>query len=133
MIRDITKEDLNDINELLKKLNYELTINFFDDEFIFGKVYEDKKICGVVIYHKIYERIEIDYIIVDDLYKNKGIGTKLLNSIDTNNIINITLEVRESNIPAINFYKKNGFTEVALRKNYYKEENGILMIKNLGE
>ena len=48
-------------------------------------------------------------------------------------VINITLEVRESNLSAINFYKKNGFNEITKRKNYYKDENGILMLKNLGE
>ena len=33
----------------------------------------------------------------------------------------------------INFYLKNGFKEVTRRKNYYKDEDGILMIKKLGE
>ena len=52
---------------------------------------------------------------------------------DSYKLDNITLEVRESNKEAINFYLKNGFKEVTRRKNYYKEEDGILMIKNLGE
>ena len=46
-------------------------------------------------------------------------------------VINITLEVRVSNIPAINLYKKFGFREVALRKYYYGDEDGILMEKQV--
>ena len=49
------------------------------------------------------------------------------------NLTNITLEVRESNERARRFYLKNGFKEVTKRKNYYNDEDGILMIKNLGD
>ena len=45
----------------------------------------------------------------------------------------VTLEVRESNIPARNLYEKHGFQAVGLRKNYYDspKENAILMTKFL--
>lgn len=41
----------------------------------------------------------------------------------------LTLEVRESNIPAISLYEKHGFKTVGLRKNYYDKpkENALLM------
>lgn len=41
----------------------------------------------------------------------------------------VTLEVRESNEPARNLYKKHGFTDVGRRKNYYDmpTEDAILM------
>ena len=44
-------------------------------------------------------------------------------------IKNIFLEVRESNQTAINFYKKNKFKEISIRKNYYSKptENAIIM------
>ena len=48
-----------------------------------------------------------------------------------NRVINITLEVRISNEIARNMYKKFGFREVALRKFYYGDEDGILMEKNI--
>ena len=43
--------------------------------------------------------------------------------------MDIFLEVRESNQVAINFYKKNKFKEISVRKNYYSEpnENAIIM------
>ncbi len=47
-----------------------------------------------------------------------------------NNMIKyITLEVRESNLPAINLYKKFLFESIGVRKNYYQDnsENAIIM------
>ena len=45
----------------------------------------------------------------------------------------VTLEVRASNAPAIELYKKHGFVPVGLRKNYYDlpREDAILMTKFL--
>lgn len=46
-----------------------------------------------------------------------------------NNINSLTLEVRESNIPAQSLYKKHGFKEEGIRKNFYNnpKENAIIM------
>ena len=48
-----------------------------------------------------------------------------------NHVVNITLEVRISNEVARSLYKKFGFREVALRHNYYGDEDGILMEKQV--
>jgi ribosomal-protein-alanine N-acetyltransferase len=79
--------------------------------------------------------MEIDNIKVDEEYQNQGIGTKLMeyliNIAIKNHVMNITLEVRVSNNIARKLYKKFGFREVALRKYYYGDEDGILMEKNV--
>jgi len=97
-------------------------------------IMEDKSI-GYLEYSLIYDRMEIDNFFVLDEYRNQGIGTKLLAhlvSLAINyRVINITLEVRISNHIAINLYKKFGFREVALRKYYYGDEDGILMEKQV--
>lgn len=95
----------------------------------------DNKTIGYLEYSLIYDRIEIDNIKVEEEYRNQGIGTKLMTylvgmAIDLR-VINITLEVRVSNEIARNLYKKFGFREVALRKYYYGDEDGILMEKNV--
>ena len=134
MIRELEEKDFIKVNELLKDFNYELNKESFDNDFLKTLVYEDGFIKGVLVYQYIYNRAEIDYIIVDNNYRKLGIATKLLKHLeDSYKLDNITLEVRESNKYAINFYLKNVFKEVAKRKNYYKDEDGILMIKNLGE
>jgi len=134
MIRELEEKDFINVNELLKDFNYELNKESFNNDFLKTLVYEDGFIKGVLVYQYIYNRAEIDYIIVDNNYRKLGIATKLLKYLeDSYKLDNITLEVRESNKEAINFYLKNGFKEVTRRKNYYKDEDGILMIKNLGE
>ena len=134
MIRELDEKDFIKVNELLKDFNYELNKESFDNDFLKTLVYEDGLIKGVLVYQYIYNRAEIDYIIVDNNYRKLGIATKLLKYLeDSYKLDNITLEVRESNKEAISFYLKDGFKEVTRRKNYYKDEDGILMIKNLGE
>ena len=96
---------------------------------------EDDKVIGVLNYSLIYDRMEIDNIKVEESHRGKGIGTKLMSylvslAIETR-VVNITLEVRVSNNIARNLYKKFGFREVALRKFYYGDEDGILMEKQV--
>ena len=91
----------------------------------------EDKVIGYLDYSLIYDRMEIDNFLVNPLYRNKGIGNKLMTYLidiaNKINVDNITLEVRVSNIVAINLYKKYGFLEVAIRKYYYGDEDGILM------
>ena len=95
----------------------------------------DEESVGYLEYSLIYDRMEIDNIKVLEEYRGQGIGTKLMAylvslAIDYK-VDNITLEVRVSNEIARNLYKKFGFREVALRKYYYGDEDGILMEKNI--
>ena len=104
----------------------------------FGKYVEyieDNKTVGKLKYSIIYDRMELDDIFVEEAYRGKGIGIKLMSyliseAIDKN-VVNITLEVRVSNDIARNLYKKFGFREVALRKFYYGNDDGILMEKQV--
>lgn len=97
-------------------------------------VIEDK-IIGYLEYSLIYDRIEIDNFSVLEEYRNQGVGAKLMSYLVSLaislRVVNITLEVRVSNNIAINLYKKYGFKEVALRKYYYGDEDGILMEKQV--
>ena len=134
MIREIEEKDFIEVNRLLDNFNYKLNKESFNNDFLKTLVYKDNFIKGALVYQYIYNRVEIDYIIVDNNYRKMGIATKLLKYLENSyKLDNITLEVRESNKEAINFYLKNGFKEVTKRKNYYNDEDGILMIKNLGE
>jgi ribosomal-protein-alanine acetyltransferase len=96
---------------------------------------EKDKVIGFLLYSLIYDRIEIEQFEVTTKERRKGIGNKLLNYLiekcQDNNIKNITLEVKEDNIPAINLYKKYGFKKVSIREKYYDGINGLLMEKTL--
>lgn len=96
---------------------------------------EKDKIIGFLLYSLIYDRIEIEQFEVITKERRKGIGDKLLKYLiekyqDTD-IKNITLEVKEDNIIAINLYKKYGFKNVSTREKYYDGINGLLMEKTL--
>lgn len=95
----------------------------------------DKNIVAFIQYEDIYDRFELDNIYVLEEYRNKGIASILIefmiNDGKNKKITNITLEVREDNVKAINLYKKYGFVEKTIRNNYYDNCNGILMEKEM--
>ena len=92
------------------------------------------KVVGFINYYEIYDRIEIANFNVLPYFQNHGIGTKLIKYVVDKykeKFKNITLEVRSDNEKAIKLYKKIGFVEKAIRKNYYNDVDGILMEKEL--
>ena len=95
----------------------------------------DDKSVAYLEYSLIYDRMELDNIQVDEDYRNQGIGTKLMAHLVSlaieYRVENITLEVRVSNEIARELYKRFGFREVALRKDYYGDEEGNLREKNV--
>lgn len=113
------ESDKTEVNPFLKTIEYVI-----DDE-----------VVGYLNYMLIYDRMEIDNFYVLESCRNKGIGSKLLSYLISlaieNRVVNITLEVRISNEVARDLYKRFGFREVALRKFYYGDEDGILMEKQV--
>lgn len=131
MIKEIT--DIEIINNYLA--NFNTSINNIG-VFSHYCVYElEGKIVGFINYDLIYDRLELIYIFVEENYRRLKIASKLLDYMinigKDNECINITLEVRVGNIGAISFYSANGFKEVAKRENYYNNEDGLLMIREL--
>ena len=84
---------------------------------------------------QVYIMLLIINIFVEKEHRGKGLGTKLMSYLITKaiekQVVNITLEVRISNEIARDLYKRFGFREVALRKYYYGDEDGILMEKQV--
>lgn len=68
-------------------------------------------------------------------YRGRGIAKALIEKQFENKMDFITLEVRESNLPAINLYKKTGFENVGIRPNFYSNptENAVIMTKYFDE
>ena len=131
MIRFYKDGDYDSVNRLL--FSFDTNINLNTNPYYKCLVYEEKGILGVIVFEEIYERIELDYIIVDNSYRRRGIASKLMDFLieysNNNNIINITLEVNENNLSAINLYKKYRFEVVSRREKYYKDKDAILMIR----
>lgn len=68
-------------------------------------------------------------------YRHQGIAAALIERQLENPMDFITLEVRQSNTPAINLYAKMGFESVGIRPNFYSNptENAIIMTRNLNK
>ena len=78
---------------------------------------------------------EIQTISVDPDYQRLGVGTqifsKLIDTIKERGSNLIYLEVRPSNVAAINLYKQFGFRVVSTFKNFYGNEDAFIMVRNL--
>ena len=96
---------------------------------------ENDIVLGYLKYSFVYDRLEILDVFVNEDSRGNGIGNSLMSylvSVAINNhVVNITLEVRKSNDIARSLYRKFGFREVALRRFYYGDEDGILMEKQV--
>ncbi len=86
------------------------------------------KIVGYLGGHLICGQLDITRVAVLPLFRRKGIAAALFKEA-AEHCERITLEVRESNAAAIALYKKIGFKEDCVRKNYYSApiENAVLM------
>jgi ribosomal-protein-alanine N-acetyltransferase len=77
----------------------------------------------------------INNVAVDESYRRQGIADELLLSLEefclSRQAESMTLEVRESNLPAISLYEKHGYQMEGCRKNFYRDptENGLIMTK----
>lgn len=93
----------------------------------------DNKIIGFAGLWVICDEGHITNIAVHPQYRGNGIGSKLVESLINNSnswyINSLTLEVRATNEIAQNLYKKYGFKEEGIRKNYYSDnkEDAIIM------
>ena len=93
----------------------------------------NSEIIGFIIFSPINPEAHILSISVIKKIQSKGVGSLLLRSMldqcKAMNYKKIFLEVRTSNLQAINFYQKFGFIKDAIRDNYYTDnsEDALLM------
>ncbi|RRD38492.1 ribosomal-protein-alanine N-acetyltransferase [Fusobacterium nucleatum] len=136
MIIKLTSNDVDYIEQIFNlekeifknsafNIDYLKTLIKNDSSFIYIYLI-DNQVCGYLMVLDSIDVYEILAIATVEEYRNKGIAQELLDKIKTKDIF---LEVRESNQVAINFYKKNKFNQISIRKNYYSEpnENAIIM------
>lgn len=93
----------------------------------------DDKIVGYAGFWSVLGEGQITNIAVLKEYRRNKIAYKMLSSLIDRakelKLGTLSLEVRESNIPAINLYLGMDFKKVGTRKNYYKNptEDAVLM------
>ena len=100
---------------------------------------EGMKVIGFAILSVSIEESHLLNIGLTASKRGQGLGKELLEKIimaaEVMGSKKIFLEVRISNVIAIDLYKTSGFKEIGLRKNYYRTKEGredaILMSKSL--
>jgi len=92
-------------------------------------------VAGYLIAWKVSDEIQLNSIAVKKDLRKKGIGNRLLSELTLNDsekkFTSIFIEVRSRNSDAVNFYTDNGFTKTGVRKNYYNDDDALLMEKKL--
>ena len=143
LIRDAVPDDLDALEELEKECfslpwTREQLRNELPDgmhEFLAAEV--DGKVAGYVGMMCVLDEGYISNVAVRPDVRRQGLGDGLIEAMLQTaaalSLAFVTLEVRESNAPAIALYQKHGFEAVGLRKNYYDlpKENALLMTKYL--
>ncbi len=100
-------------------------------------VAEQTELVGYIGMQHILDEGYLANVAVDSAYRRSGVGAALLQRLlafaQQEKLAFITLEVRQSNQPAIRFYQKYGFEVVGRRRNFYESptEDALLMTKFL--
>lgn len=95
--------------------------------------------AGYIGMHIVLDECYIANIAVKSEFRRKGIADRLLSYAQdfakSEDCAFISLEVRVSNLPAIELYKKHGYITQGERKNFYRnpEENAFIMTKTFSE
>ena len=125
-IKSVIKGDILKLIEIEKDIfDYPASIKDFENY-----LYQDtikiwkistQKIIGFVIFYHIRDEIEIIQIGIMKSFQRKNYGSLIVNKIKKlKDIRKIFLEVSVANTQAINFYLKNGFKKIGIRKAYYR-------------
>jgi ribosomal-protein-alanine N-acetyltransferase len=93
----------------------------------------DCPVAGFCAFWLVVGQAHINNLAVRPELRGRGLGKQLLASIiaeaERLGAVELTLEVRASNTPAIQLYKGAGFTQEAVRENYYTKpvEDALLL------
>lgn len=144
ILRDMTEADLDAVLRIEREVHaHPWTAGNFSDALRSKyqcKVYESKEeMIGYAVLMLAVDEAELLDIAVAARHQRHGWGNKLLEEMAMlarrHGMHRMVLEVRASNTPAINLYRKSGFGDIGLRRAYYPAENGredaILMGREL--
>ena len=94
---------------------------------------EDGKILGFIYGTVLFEDGELMKIAILPEYRGQGLGFTLtenfLQGAKLRGAERVFLEVRASNLPALQLYQKHGFEKTRLRKRYYSDGEDALEMK----
>ena len=140
MIREFISGDEKAIAELEKECfsspwSENALLESYNADTRFFVFSENGKILGYAGLQVVPPEGYVTNIAVTKTARGRGIGKSLVEALidfgKDRALVFISLEVRQSNLPAISLYTKCGFSEVGKRKNFYQNptEDAIIMTK----
>lgn len=101
----------------------------------FLAIEKNNYLLGYIGCYHILGECEILNFVIDASFQRNGYGQmlfdELLKQVDAKRVI---LDVRVNNEKGLNFYIKNGFKQISIRKNYYLDgTDALVMEKIIGE
>ncbi|MBE5889027.1 MAG: ribosomal-protein-alanine N-acetyltransferase [Lachnospiraceae bacterium] len=141
IIRKMTFEDVKTVAQIEKECfslpwseaSFEDSLAREDTVFL---VCEDLDVVGYIGMYLSFEEGEITNVAVTPSYRQRGCGNLLIQAIKeeakARAAESVILEVRVSNVPAISLYKKHGFEEIGIRKNFYEHPSEDAIIMKVG-
>lgn len=139
-VRGIAPGELNLVKKLEKRCfstNYfnekEIEEMYENDRYSFWGVWYGGTLAGYLITYDSVDVHEIIKVGVDDEYRGRGLGGKLIEKSFESMETDLMLEVRESNKSAIRLYEKLGFRKIGLRRGYYRDTGEDALILVLGK
>ncbi len=140
-ILPMSEEDIDEVIRI-ERLSFPnpWTRGFFERElrnpisYAFVEKIEEKgrlRLAGYIVFWIVTDEAHILNIAVDPELRRQGLAKRLLcvalSFMEDRGVDVVHLEVRRSNTPAINLYRRFGFEEVYIRENYYGNEDAIVM------
>ena len=139
LIREMTTEDLDEVcrieqetfSDPWSKKSFLDTMSDENNHYLVVVI--DEIIAGYCGYCGVLGEGYIYNVAVKQSFRKQGIGfamlAELIKQAKSRGISSLTLEVRQSNLPAINLYKRLGFAEAGIRKDFYTKplENAVIM------
>ncbi len=141
IIRPITPADINAVARMEREIfaspwtrdNLEKDISASFSIFVVAEMGD--VLVGYASAWNVQGEIQLNKIAVLPEHRRSGIGTLLYRGIigilRGENPSKVILEVREQNEGARRFYEALGFRQTGFRKNYYRDDNAVLLDRDL--
>ncbi|TAL37238.1 MAG: ribosomal-protein-alanine N-acetyltransferase [Spirochaetes bacterium] len=141
LIRRAEARDMDAIHEIeeecftapwsRKNIEHELSVSY--SWFLVAE--RSGEIAGYIIAWDVKGEIQLNHIAVRPRARRSGIGRMLVKALvdglSAQGASRVLLEVRSRNEEALGFYRALGFVENGRRKNYYHDDDALLMEKVL--
>lgn len=134
ILRDMAEADLDAVLAIEQQVHsHPWTRGNFGDALRAGyecKVYETQQgeMLGYAVMMLAVDEAELLDIAIAAQHQRRGLGLQLLEELlalaRRRQMRRMVLEVRASNRPAIDLYRKAGFTDIGLRREYYAAHTG---------